>query len=177
MARKASPSRSSRGKGKPAATLNPRVRGWLERHPGANNPRSKNYDPNWHQRARGHKPAEHVTRAERSVAAGQATSRDRQYISRLTAKQAKRNGRDAGEVRANFNRVREQHGMAAIEGINKSVNTHHRLKRERVREWVKGADGKRHRVEIHSGGDPDIWDAMLEAAAKYDLPVDYFWYH
>lgn len=177
MARKASPGGRKGHRGKPAATLSPRVRGWLDRHPGANNPRSKNYDPHWHQKARGHKPREHVTRAERSVATGGTTSRERQYVSRFIAKQVRRNGRTPEEMRANLERVRAQHGMVAIERINQSVNTHHRIKRERVREWVKGPDGKRHRVEIHSGGDPDIWDAMLEAAAEYDLPVDYFWYH
>lgn len=178
MAAKRSPGRVTRGRGKAAATQSPRVAAWLERHPGADNPRSKNYDPNWHQRARGHKPKEHVTRAERAAAEGKSTSRDRQYMSRVAKGIVRRTGRTPEEVKATLEKIRAERGMEAIEAINRDHVANRKRKRKRNRVWMFDPKAnKQRRVEVYGSGRADVMAEMQAMAAKYGVPVDYFWYH
>lgn len=117
-----------------------RERSYLSRHPGADNPRSPNYDPHWKQRARGHRLREHVTRAERAIAAGRVTSAQQQSIRRFADKQAKRlegEGLDRDDVYQALKDLADRHGYAAFEQSREMVNRLSRRRRVRVERWKR----------------------------------------
>jgi hypothetical protein len=163
-----------------------RERSWLSRHPGANRPGSPNYDPNWKQRARGHKVeiregvkvSEHVTRRERAEHAGRVTEQQSAAIRRFADKQAKRQdiGLDRDEVYRDLKQLADVHGFAAFERVRDATKRLSRRRRVRVERW-KRRDLKvvQFEGEIRARG---AARAEMEAiAAAYGIDWRLLYYH
>lgn len=149
-----------------------RVAGWLQRHPGASDPASKNYDPLWRQKSRGHKAHEHVTRRERTVAAGGVPSGEREFIKRLAKRQATRAGRDQASVVVELTGLRSRLGMGKVKELSALVNGYNREvhgdTRRRIRRRAKVGD-KIVRFEMPAPGRSERRAKMEALAAEWGI--------
>lgn len=173
-AKKTATRRPSRGGGtsraKPATTYtgsSKRVRDYLAKHPGATV-----------AQARGHKPDEHRTRAARARAAGRLTESERASLKKFARRQARRNegGPDGDALyKAMLERFNRKGGAAAFGRIKASVERHAKIRRRRHRVSKVGKGGKTVRVELAPY--KSLWGDMDDFADRYDVPVEWLYYH
>ena len=167
-----------------ARPLTTRSQRWLAKHPGASNPRSKNYDPNWLQKSRGHKPAEHVIRRERELATTGLTNYERSVIRKIAYRQAGRMNQtetrvDPDEVNRRLQLWAREKGFARVQELRDRIKQLEKTKRHRVRVRRK-IGGRVIRVEI-TGASSNV-GTMQSAFADFDLPdlpddlPEWFWF-
>jgi hypothetical protein len=146
MVRKAAT--AGRGQPRPLSPHEKRIAGWLARHPGATDPKSKSYDPDWRQHARGHKAREHVERKARETRRYGLTPYQRSVVRKFAAAQARRMKlTDVARVQT----IIEKYAIrdpAKFDAWRRQVASMHRAKRQRYRRRVR-ADG----VVVFTGSD------------------------
>lgn len=124
------------------------------------------------QQARGHKPQEHIERRRREIERAQGTTYERRQTRELADKQAKRNGRDQGDVRAFFDRILKGKGYEAIKRIKGNLaalkaNRAKRIRRNGKLVTIDFSSIDRARNEMaalaaeYGDGDDDDWDMFF----------------
>ena len=169
MAKKPRSKRASgRGKPPPAESAHARrVRLYLEKHPGATK-----------AQARGHKPAEHATRAKRAREEKRLTENERAAIRRYARAQAKRSGADAGELYGDMIDWTRREG-------GKGYKDFERMRRFRDRLHKKGPSDVRVRIRKGTAeliGDTRAREGNIEAMDNFiddnEVPdPTWLWYH
>lgn len=174
--------KKSRARGKPRArSSNERVNAWLRRHPGADNPRSKNYDPHWHQHARGHKTAEHKLREARDIRLGQLTQSQRSSLKRYAERMGPRSDSDPEELFDQLYGAAQAHGFGFFEQLKAAraeLRSDYRSRNKRTRAQ------RRHRtprdpivIQADTRGRSANRAKMEAFAARYNIDWRLLFYH